>query len=114
MQVGECRSDEQILLETGKRLNPDTFPWNNVEEMLDFMLSPCGLTFAELREQGIPEYQPFEYKKYEKGLLNVRTHQPANAANCVAALRRWYLSIPSGESISSTQTSNESWLRDIQ
>ena len=69
VQVGDCRSDEQIILEVGKRLNPEAFPWNNVEEMLDFMLRPCGLTFSELREKGIPEYYPFEYKKYEKGLL---------------------------------------------
>ncbi len=69
VQVGECRSDEQILLELGKKLNPEKFPWNNVEEMLDFELKRAGITFAQLREQGIPEYYPFEYKKYEKGKL---------------------------------------------
>jgi anaerobic selenocysteine-containing dehydrogenase len=69
IQVGECKSDEEILLDIGKRLNPDAFPWESVEEMLDFMLEPSGETFAELREKGYPEYYPFTYKKYEKGLL---------------------------------------------
>ncbi|MDP2647314.1 MAG: molybdopterin-dependent oxidoreductase [Desulfobacterales bacterium] len=69
IQVGECKSDEEILLEVGKRLNPEAFPWKDVEEMLDFLLKPSGETFAQLREKGIPEYYPFEYRKYEKGLL---------------------------------------------
>ena len=68
IQLGECKSDEQILLDVGKRLNPKAFPWENVDEMLDFELQRAGITIAELREQGIP-YYPFEYKKYEKGLL---------------------------------------------
>lgn len=70
VQVGEARSDEQILLELGKRLNPKAFPWNTVEEMLDSMLEPEGITFAQLRERHIPEYHPFEYKKYKRALAS--------------------------------------------
>jgi anaerobic selenocysteine-containing dehydrogenase len=66
VQVGEAKSDEQIVLEVGKRLNPDAFPWDTVEEMLDFLLRPSGVTFSELRERGIPHYPPFQYRKYEK------------------------------------------------
>lgn len=69
VQVGECKSDEEILLEVGKRLNPDAFPWANVEEMLDWLIRDTGLTFAQLRESPIPYYAPFEYRKHEKGLL---------------------------------------------
>ena len=36
IQVGECKSDDEITLELGKRLNPEGFPWKNVEEMLDW------------------------------------------------------------------------------
>jgi len=66
VQVGETKSDEQIILELGKRLNPKAFPWHNVEEMLDSLLKPARVTFAQLRERGIPHYYPFEYRKHEK------------------------------------------------
>jgi anaerobic selenocysteine-containing dehydrogenase len=69
IQVGECKSDEEITLELGKKLNPEAFPWNNVQEMLDFMMKASGKTFKELRDQGAPRYYPFHYRKYEKGML---------------------------------------------
>ena len=69
VQVGECKSDEEIILELGKRLNPQGFPWANVEEMLNSLLQKSGMTFEELREEGAGVYRPFQYKKYEKGLL---------------------------------------------
>jgi anaerobic selenocysteine-containing dehydrogenase len=69
-QVGECKSDMQINLELGKRFNPKAWPWENVQEMYDFMVKNADVTFEGLREQSpmypIPEYV---YKKYEKGLL---------------------------------------------
>jgi len=66
--VGECRSDMEIYVELGKRLNPESWPWHDIWEMFDSILEPAGLTFAELRDEGYHFY-PFEYKKYEKGLL---------------------------------------------
>ena len=66
--VGECRSDMEINLALGKRLNPEAWPWDNVHEMYDGMLERTGLTFAQLAEQGYL-YDSFEYRKYEKGLL---------------------------------------------
>ncbi len=70
IQVGECKSDEEILLDVGRRLNPDSFPWENVEQMLDWLLKDTGVTFKELREgEKKPLYAPFHYKKHEKGML---------------------------------------------
>jgi anaerobic selenocysteine-containing dehydrogenase len=66
--VGECKSDMEINLELGKRLNPEAWPWNNIREMFDAMLMPIGMTFEELRKKGVV-YDKFEYRKYEKGLL---------------------------------------------
>ena len=66
--VGECKSDMEIVLELGKRLNPTAWPWNNVQEMFGAMICSMGMTFEELREIGFA-YDAFEYKKYEKGLL---------------------------------------------
>jgi anaerobic selenocysteine-containing dehydrogenase len=69
IRTGNCKSDEEIILDVGKRLNPKAFPWENVEEMLDYLLADTGTSFAELRDQGLPSYSHFEYRKFEKGLL---------------------------------------------
>lgn len=71
IQVGECKSDDEILLELGKRLNPDVFPWDTMEQFLDWELDQYipGMKFAELREKGwaVPEWH---YEKYRHGLQN--------------------------------------------
>lgn len=69
----EAKGDEEIIWEFGQRLHPDAFPWGNVKEMLDWLMGQRsgGIkthTFNEL-EQKCYEYDPFEYRKYEKGLL---------------------------------------------
>lgn len=69
IQVGECKSDDEITLELGKRLNPGGFPWKDLEEMLDWLIRDSGRTFKEMRGLGTPHYYPFHYRKYEKGLL---------------------------------------------
>jgi anaerobic selenocysteine-containing dehydrogenase len=68
--IGECKSDMQINLEMGKRWNPAAYPWDNVQDMFSDMLKGSGLdmTFQELREIA-PVYPPFEYRRYEKGML---------------------------------------------
>jgi anaerobic selenocysteine-containing dehydrogenase len=66
--VGESKSDMEIVLELGKKLNPEAWPWNSVQEMFSAMIKPMGMTFEELRAMGFA-YDTFEYKKYEKGLL---------------------------------------------
>ncbi|MBP2646062.1 MAG: Acetylene hydratase [Firmicutes bacterium] len=68
-EVGECKSDIEVCIELGKRLNPEAWPWNSVEEFFDDQLKPeLGFDFNDLREMGI--YQPgYTYRKHEKGLL---------------------------------------------
>ncbi len=68
VQIEDVKSDQEVVLELGKRLNPKAWPWNSVEEMLDEILKPAGLTFKELKEKGYV-YPKFEYYKYKKGLL---------------------------------------------
>lgn len=66
-QVGECKSEIEIMFELGKRLNPEGFYWETLEDMLDWCLEP-GFSFRELQQKGW--IQPdFEYFKYEKGML---------------------------------------------
>ena len=67
-QIGECKSDMEINLELGKRLNPEAWPWETVEEMLSELLKPTGYTFEELREDA-PVYLPVEYYKYKTGKM---------------------------------------------
>jgi anaerobic selenocysteine-containing dehydrogenase len=66
--VGECKSDMEINLDLGKRLNPEAWPWKDVREMFNSMLETTGMTFEQLRERGFA-YDHFEYRKYEKRLL---------------------------------------------
>ncbi len=67
------KGDEVLMLELGKRLNPDYFPWDTVEEFDNYCMEnlssvPLKMTFEELRDKVIA-YPDFEYRKYEKGLL---------------------------------------------
>jgi anaerobic selenocysteine-containing dehydrogenase len=66
--VGDCKSDMEINLELGKRLSPEAWPWESVQDMFNSMLKPLGMTFEELRETGFA-YDTIEYRKHEKGLL---------------------------------------------
>jgi anaerobic selenocysteine-containing dehydrogenase len=68
-EVGECKSDIEVCIELGKRLHPEHWPWNTAEEFFSDQLKPeFGFDFNDLREKGIFQ-PPYEYKKYEKGLL---------------------------------------------
>ena len=56
-QTGEAIGDEQMMLELGKRMNPDLFYWDDVPEMLEFCTNNMATVpievslvhFAELR-----------------------------------------------------------------
>ncbi|MEW6066934.1 MAG: molybdopterin-dependent oxidoreductase [Nitrospirota bacterium] len=64
IQTGQCRQDEWIIDELSSRLN---LPGSEqrLEDILDYQLSPLGITFEELKKQGFV-YPPHKYKKYEK------------------------------------------------
>jgi anaerobic selenocysteine-containing dehydrogenase len=69
VEVGDCRSDLEIDFMVGKRLNPKAWPWDSVPDFFTAQIQPqLGITFEELQEKGWIQ-QPFEYRKYEKGLL---------------------------------------------
>jgi len=50
---GEAKSDAWIVLEIGKRVVPEYWPWNTVEEMLDFQLRKGNITWKEFSKQVI-------------------------------------------------------------
>lgn len=68
VDIGEAKGDYEIQLELGKRFNPEAWPWDTEEDVVNAQLKPSGLTFKDLRENG-PHYPEFQYRKYEKGLL---------------------------------------------
>ena len=72
-QTGEAVGDEVMMLEIGKKMNPDLFYWDDVPEMLEFCGNnmatvPISFTLDELREKVIiwPEFQ---YNKFREGTL---------------------------------------------
>lgn len=57
LQVGEAKSDVEFWFELGKRMGyGEIFPWNSVEEALNYALSSTGLTIEKLKEHpgGLP------------------------------------------------------------
>jgi len=73
VQTGEAVGDEQMMLEIGKKMNPDLFYWDDVPEMLEFCVNnmssvPITFTLDELREKVII-YPEFKYNKFRNGTL---------------------------------------------
>ncbi len=67
VQVGEAKSDYEILNELGKRLTDPDLWWPTVEDALNYILSPSGLTFEEFKERGYLRGS-LKFRKYrEKG-----------------------------------------------
>ena len=74
----EAKSDEQIILDLGKRLKPENWPWKDDKELSTWYLCDQyaeGGTryegdFEELQARGGYKYDPWdaEYYKYEKGM----------------------------------------------
>lgn len=69
--IGECKSDIEICMEVGKRVFPEAWPWDNVQDFFTAQVEPeLGVDFQTIRENGLGLVQnKFEYRKYEKGLL---------------------------------------------
>ena len=65
----DFKSDVEILIWLGKRLNPEAWPWDTAEEFFTAQMEPAtGMTFDDLRNEGV-HLNPFEYRKYETGKL---------------------------------------------
>ena len=66
--LGESRPDWWIMFELGRRLGlAEYFPWQTVEEAIDYQLQPSGLTVSKLRQH--PEglrATPLEFEKYRR------------------------------------------------
>jgi thiosulfate reductase/polysulfide reductase chain A len=65
VQVGECRSDEEIFVDLARRMKLPVGT-DSVEAVLDGQLEAggAGVTFAELKQKGFVKV-PFKYRKFE-------------------------------------------------
>jgi anaerobic selenocysteine-containing dehydrogenase len=65
IQVGECKSDHEMLNELGNRVGQKEYWWPTIHGALNAILAPSGLTFEEFAEKGYLRGQ-MEYRKYMK------------------------------------------------
>ena len=63
-QIDERWSDWKILIELGKRMGEGSI--RGVEDYIETILKPHGVTFEDLKEKGFISFEPMTYKKYEK------------------------------------------------
>lgn len=64
VQAGQCRQDEWIIDELSRRLKLPGHE-KTLNDVLDYRLSPLGITYQELKEKVFVN-PPHKYKKYEK------------------------------------------------
>jgi anaerobic selenocysteine-containing dehydrogenase len=68
-QIGECRSDHEIINELAKKLGLEEYFWDSIDDFWDAILEPVGLTFKEFKKIGLftgKEKQPNRYRRYEQ------------------------------------------------
>jgi len=65
IQVGECRSDHEMLNDLGHRVGQGEYWWDTFEGGLDYILEPTGITWKEFKKT---DYMRGEvrYEKYKQ------------------------------------------------
>ncbi len=64
-EIGEAWQDHKIFQELGKRMGQEW--WDTVEDALDYLLEPSGLTFEQFKEKGYLQGENVYYKYRERG-----------------------------------------------
>jgi anaerobic selenocysteine-containing dehydrogenase len=67
VEIGECWQDHKIFQELGRKMDQEQYWWDTVEEGLDYLLEPSGLTWDEFKERGYLKGEMCYYKYKEKG-----------------------------------------------
>jgi anaerobic selenocysteine-containing dehydrogenase len=65
VEIGECWQDHKIFMELGKRMGQQW--WDTVEDALDWLLEPTGLTWEEFKEVGYLHGEQKYHKYREQG-----------------------------------------------
>ncbi|MFC1819988.1 molybdopterin-dependent oxidoreductase [Thermodesulfobacteriota bacterium] len=64
-KIGEAWQDHKIFMELGKKMGQEW--WPTVEDALDYLLEPSGLTFEEFKEKGYLQGENVYQKFKERG-----------------------------------------------
>ncbi len=72
VEIGECWQDHKIFQELGKRMGQEW--WDTVEDALDYLLEPAGLTWEQFKEKGYLKGD-MVYYKYRKGGFSTPTRK---------------------------------------
>lgn len=65
VEIGECRQDHKIFMELGKRMGQEW--WDTMEDSLDWLLEPSGLSWEEFKKKGYLKGKSEYYKYTRKG-----------------------------------------------
>lgn len=66
--VGECLSNQEIIIQLAHKLGLERFFWENLQTYLNSYLEPIGMTFSELQKKPKVIISATRYRKYmEKG-----------------------------------------------
>ena len=72
VEIGECWQDHKIFQELGKRMGQEW--WDTVEDALDYLLEPTGLTWEQFKKKGYLKGD-MVYYKYLKGGFSTPTRK---------------------------------------
>jgi len=68
IQVGECRSDHEMLNDLAHRVGQEQYWWNTFEGALDYILEPMGITWQDFKKmdhiRGEVKYQKYREKGF--------------------------------------------------
>jgi anaerobic selenocysteine-containing dehydrogenase len=67
IQVGECRSDHEMLNDLAHRVGQGDHWWDNFEQALDWILEPIGITWQEFKKMDYLRGDVIHEKYKEKG-----------------------------------------------
>ncbi len=65
IQVGECRSDHEMLNDLAHRIGQEKYWWDNFEQALDYILHPMGITWQDFKKMDYIRGE-VEYHKYKR------------------------------------------------
>ncbi|HVP79763.1 MAG TPA: molybdopterin-dependent oxidoreductase [Thermodesulfobacteriota bacterium] len=74
IQVGECRSDHEMLNDLAHRIGQGPYWWGNFEQALDYILHPMGITWEDFKKMNYIRGE-VKYHKYKQGGFSTPTRK---------------------------------------
>ncbi len=74
VQIGECRSDHEMLNDLAHRIGQGEFWWETFEGGLDYILKPMGLTWQEFKKMDCIRGE-VKYQKYKEAGFSTPTRK---------------------------------------